>query len=75
MLLARGKALVNQISGLSESPEVGIEKVGELEDRMERKRAILEEFHKEVNKNFGNSKQTKADEHATVDDEGKMDVN
>lgn len=40
----RCKALVNQIEGLSESPEVGIEKVADLKRRMGKKRAVLCQF-------------------------------
>ncbi len=85
MRLTRAKSLVNQISGLSESPEAGIEKVGELEKRMERKRDVLEEFQKEVIANFGNDKgkdeangdiigTTRVDESKEIEDEDKMDV-
>ncbi|VEU21602.1 DEKNAAC102456 [Brettanomyces naardenensis] len=57
----RSKLLVNQIEGLNESPEVGIEKVEDLKRRMQRKREVLLDFRHEVLKEMSGK----------VTDEGK----
>lgn len=61
--------MVNQIEGLSDSPEVGIENVEKLQKRMEEKRAVLMNFKEKVKDELGKS-EVKAEDN----DNDAMDV-